>query len=238
MTTDRLVSEVLHSADGIAAAVAAAGGPGTSSHVYQQQHYQQQQPLGAGYQQRQGQHAASGHGRWSPPVQGNMVGGAGKLQGGWLMRAAGVNKLPQGLAAGSCKQLLLAPVATPAMCINMGLLPMWVIALCSAAVLSRPVCTSCCCTSGTHRMAAAYEHIQALPCMLACFATCMHLLIAPIMPQSCCVKRMHIFEVSSDLQGCICLPLLPPPTTRRWQPRQQHTVWRYGLQHTYSSCRR
>lgn len=81
MTTDRLVSEVLHSADGIAAAVAAAGGPGTSSHVYQQQHYQQQQPLGAGYQQRQGQHAASGHGRWSPPVQGNMVGGAGKLQG-------------------------------------------------------------------------------------------------------------------------------------------------------------
>lgn len=82
MTTDRLVSEVLHSADGIAAAVAAAGGPGASSHVYQQQHHQQQQPLGAGYQQRQGQHAASGHGSWSPPVQGNIVGGAGKLQGG------------------------------------------------------------------------------------------------------------------------------------------------------------
>jgi hypothetical protein len=69
MTTERLVSEVLHSADGIAAA--AANAAMSASGHYTQQHALQQQ--------RQGQQLGSGS--WSPLRQSGMAGAAGKLQG-------------------------------------------------------------------------------------------------------------------------------------------------------------
>ena len=74
MTTERLVSEVLHSADGIAAAAAAAAANAamSASGHYTQQHQLQQQ-------QRQAQQLGSGS--WSPPRQGGMAGAAGRLQG-------------------------------------------------------------------------------------------------------------------------------------------------------------
>jgi hypothetical protein len=61
LTTERLVSEVLHSADGIAAAAAAGS---QQQYPHQHHHHQQQQP-----QQQQ---------QWSPPSK-----AAGKL-GGWV----------------------------------------------------------------------------------------------------------------------------------------------------------
>lgn len=79
MTTDRLVSEVLHGADGIAAAAAAAAAnaAGMSGSHYTQQ----QQQVGASYQPMQQQRAGSGRDSWSPTGQANMAGGAGRLQG-------------------------------------------------------------------------------------------------------------------------------------------------------------
>jgi hypothetical protein len=80
MTTDRLVTEVPHGADGIAAAAAAAAAnAGMSDCHYTQQ--KQQQQVGAGYQPMQQQHAGSRRGSWSPTGQANMAGGAGRLQG-------------------------------------------------------------------------------------------------------------------------------------------------------------
>lgn len=77
MTTERLVSEVLNSADGIAAAAEAAAAAGPDGRSGSHYHHQQQQQAGGGggYQQRQSQQLGSGHGSWSPPAQG------GRLQG-------------------------------------------------------------------------------------------------------------------------------------------------------------